>query len=88
MQIRNQLRDLYVTQTPVEGRHRTFSVDDHLAYSHIGCRSRAIGKVLIGEEIMQLRRDLLEAEVIFIVTFEAMDLIQGFPSLFGFGERF
>ena len=87
MQIRDQLLDLYVTQTPVEGRHCPFSVDDHLAYSRIRCRRRAIGKILMGEEIMQLRRDLLEAEVVFLVTLEAMNLIQGFPSLFGFGER-
>lgn len=46
VQIGDQLRDLNVTQASIEGRHRTFSEDDHLAYSRIGCRSRAVGKII------------------------------------------
>lgn len=77
MQICDDVVDLVVAQAPVECGHCALAIDNDLAYGFIGRRSCAVGKIVVGENPVQLGRRLEQAELVFFVAFVAIERVEG-----------
>lgn len=89
VQVRQQRRHLLVGKAAFEGGHHA-SARKHLARNYLIGGGQAAGQCGAVEEAVQVRRDLLEAEVVVLVAVGATAVVEMLPfrllrGEFGFG---
>lgn len=81
MQVSKEGRHLFVGKAASEGGHHSLAREHIPSHRFVGGRSAA-GQRLPRKNAAQVRRNLLEGQVVILVAMGATDLIEAFPFRF------